>query len=239
MDERIVGLARVWVAYRERARTDPERVAKLRARVTRYDRDLRGLGIEDHELDQPPPVLRPGFWVLLASQVISVFLLLPPLLVLGYAVNLPTAMLVSWIARRVGKEQKDMASLKLIAGAVLFPLTWALWGWLAAWVGGSARVQALLPWMPTNAALAAGFMVVLCASGAVVMLIYLSLARATWRALRIRLTRGMRARAFLRLKVERSRLCDALLALAEGLELPGVVRPDGAIARAAVPTVPR
>ena len=75
-------------------------------------------------------------------------------------------------------------------------------------------------------------------TGAVVMLIYLSLARGTWRALRIRLTRGMRARAFLRLRVERSRLCDMLLALAEGLELPGVVRPDGAIARAAAPTIP-
>jgi 1-acyl-sn-glycerol-3-phosphate acyltransferase len=239
MDERIVGLSRVWVAYRERARTDPEQVAKLRTRVTRYDRDLRSLGIEDHELDQPPPVLRPGFLLLLASQVISVFLLLPPLLLVGYAVNLPTALLVSLIARRVGKEQKDIASLKLIAGAVLFPVTWALWGWMAASLAGSARVQALLPWLPANALLAGGLMVVLCVVGALVMLLYLSLARATWRALRIRLTRETRARAFLRLGVERSRLCDTLLALAEGLELPGVVRPDGAVARAAPPGASR
>jgi 1-acyl-sn-glycerol-3-phosphate acyltransferase len=239
MDERVMGLARVWVAYRERARTHPDQVAALRKRLTRYDRDLRSLGIEDHELDQPPRVLRPGFWLFLASQVVSVFLLLPPLLVVGYVVNLPTAMLVSQVAKRIGKEDKDMASLKLIAGAVFFPLTWALWGWLAAGLGASARVQELAPWMPARPLLAAGVMVALAVVGAAVMLLYLTLARATWRALRIRLTRGTRARAFLRLKVERSRLCDALLAISEGLDLPGVVRPDGTIGRAPLSALPR
>jgi 1-acyl-sn-glycerol-3-phosphate acyltransferase len=238
MDERVVGLARVWVAWRERARTDPEQVAALRKRLTRYDRDLRSLGIEDHELDQPPP-LRAGFWLLLASQVVSVFLVLPPFLVVGYVVNLPTAFLVSLIARRIGKEDKDMASLKLLAGAPLFPLTWALWAWLAAWSVGSPVVQAWLPWLPESPPLAAAVALTLCIVGAVVMVVYLSLARATWRALRVRLTRGMRARSFLRLRVERARLCDALLALAQGLELPGVVRPDGTVARAPLaPSLP-
>lgn len=231
MDERVVGLARVWVAYRERVRSDPERVEALRRRVTRYDRDLRSLGIEDHELDQPPP-LRPWFWVLLLSQVISVVLVLPPFLLVGYVVNLPTAWLVSLIAKRVGKEDKDIASLKLIAGVPLFLLTWAVWGWVAAWGLASTSLRGWMPWLPASPPLAAAAMLVLCVVGAVVMVLYLTLARATWRALRVRMTRGMRARSFLRLRVERSRLCDALLAMSEGLELPGVVLEDGTVARA-------
>lgn len=230
MEEKVLGMARIWVGYRERARTRPEEVAALRRRVERYDRDLRALHVEDHELDRPPPVFRPWLWLILASQVVSVFLLLPPFLLVGYAVNLPTAWLLSRIADAPDREGKDVASYKLIGGAVLFPLTWALWSWLAAWGSTHPWTRAGAPWLPDRPLLAAALMLPLAVGGAVVTLVYVELARSTWRALRVRLTRGLRARAFLRLRVERARLCDALLAMADGLDLPGMVTDDGRIA---------
>jgi hypothetical protein len=186
--------------------------------------------LDDHHLDEPPPLFSPWFWLLLVWQAVSVFLLLPPLLVIGYVINLPTALLISAGAELSGREEKDVASRKLLGGVLLFPLTWGLWGWLAAAAGD--RFGSLAPWLPQSAALAGLSTVLLGMAGAVVMVVYVGLARSTWRALRVRLTRGRRTRAFLRLKVERGRLYEELLALADGLELPGVVGADGRVSRA-------
>jgi 1-acyl-sn-glycerol-3-phosphate acyltransferase len=235
MEEKVLGFARIWVGYRERVRTRPSEVAALMKRIARYDRDLLALGVEDHELDRPPPVIRPGFWLILVSQLVAVSLLLPPFLLLGYVVNLPTAWVVSLIARGYGREGKDFATLKLIAGIALFPLTWAAWSWIAAWVSTHPRTQVMAPWLPDRPLLAAALMLPLSLVGAVVMLRYTELASGTWRAVRVRFTRGMRARSLLRLRVERGRLCDALLALAEGLDLPGAVGDDGRIVRRLAP----
>ena len=235
MDEKVAGLARLWVGYRERAKTNPSEVKALRKRVERYDRDLRTLGVEDHELDQPPPLFRPWLWLVLLSQALSVVLVLPPFLLIGYVVNLPPAVLVAAVAHAVGKEDKDVASLKLIGGLVLFPLTWALWGWLATWEG----LRAYAPWMPEQPLLAFTATVALSVAGAVVMVFYVALARATFRALRVRLTRGRRARSFARLKLFRGRLCDELLALSVGLVLPGEVLADGRVRRSGFGVAPR
>jgi hypothetical protein len=53
-------------------------------------------------------------------QAVAVYVLLLPLVLIGYAVNLPPALLLSGIARAVGKEE-SMASIKLGGGIVLFP----------------------------------------------------------------------------------------------------------------------
>jgi hypothetical protein len=233
MEEKVLGMSRIWTGYQELMRTRPAEVTDLMRRLAHYDRDLRALEMEDHELDHPPPVIRRGLWSFLTTQIVSVFLLLPPFLVVGYLVNLPTAGLVSFLARRFGKEGKDIASLKVLAGTVLFPITWAFWSWFASWLTTQPRVQAVAPWLPDRPLFAALLMVPLSIVGGLVMLRYVALADATWHAVRVRLTRGRRARAFLRLKVERRRLYDAVMVLAEGLELPGVVEPDGRIARGA------
>jgi hypothetical protein len=214
-------------------RTRPDEVGALMKRVASYDRDLRALEVEDHELDHPPPMIQRGLWSFLTVQVVTVVLVLPPLLVVGYLVNLPTAGLVSFLAHRYGKEGKDYASLKLIGGMVLFPITWAFWCWFASWLSTHPRIQQIAPWLPDRPLWAALLMIPLSIVGGLVMLRYVALANATWHALRIRLTRGRRARSLLRLKVERRRLYDAVMDLAQGLELPGVVEPDGRIARGA------
>ncbi|MEX2284534.1 MAG: 1-acyl-sn-glycerol-3-phosphate acyltransferase [Gemmatimonadota bacterium] len=228
MDERVTGFTRMWVAYNERMRTRPAEVAALKKRIERYDRDLRGLRIKDHELDQPPP-LKPLFWVILMVQLVSVVLLLPPLLLIGAIVNLPTAALVGLLARLFGREDKDAASLKLIGGVILFPATWALWAWLA-----TTETVRTHPWfsrLPDSRVFAPLLMVVLSIFGAVLLLVYSRLALGTWRAIRVRFTRGRRARSLLRLKLERARLCDELIELASGIELPGTVAADGRVSR--------
>lgn len=228
MEERWVGMARIWVGYRSVERTRPVEVARLRRRIQRYDGYLRALRMEDHELDRPPPILHPLLWIMLVLQIVAVFALLPPLLLVGLVVNGPPAAIVTAGAHLHAKEHKDIASLKLLGGLVLFPATWALWAWLAA--EGVGPLRSYAPWLTAGPAVAAAGMVAMSLAGGVVMLLYVELTIGRVRAVRVRLTRGMRARALTRLKKERVRLYEDLIALADGLELPGVVHPDGRVA---------
>jgi glycerol-3-phosphate O-acyltransferase / dihydroxyacetone phosphate acyltransferase len=229
MDEKTLGMARIWVGYGERRKTHPREVASLRRRIHRYDAHLRALRLEDHELDRPPPFLHPGAWLGLVLQMVSVFVLLPPLLVAGAVIDLPTAGVVTAASRLVGREQKDFATLKLMGGGLLFPVTWGAWAWEAARHVDAIRTAA--PWLPGSPALAAVATIVLGMAGAVVVLRYFEMAAGTLRALRVRFTRGVRSRALVRLKKERARLFDELVALSAGLDLPGVVHADGHVAR--------
>ncbi|MFI5231450.1 MAG: 1-acyl-sn-glycerol-3-phosphate acyltransferase [Gemmatimonadales bacterium] len=226
MTEKVAGMARIWVGYQELVRTAPAQVSALQARVQQYDGDLRGLGMEDPELDQPRRVVRAWGWIPLVLQALFVVILLPPFLVIGYVLNLPPAALVTIAARLRGKGEK-VASIKLGLGIVLYPATWATWGWLAA-----RGTLGFLPGMPANPLIAGVVMVTLSVVGAAVILLYFSLAIATVHAVRVRLTKRQRARAVARLRQERAQLCDELLAMAAGLELPGAVRAGGRISRA-------
>ena len=71
----------------------------------------------------------------------------------------------------------------------------------------------------------------LAAGGGLAALRYTELARETSRTLRVRLTRARRRIALARLKVERSELFDHLIAMTQGLDLPGDVADDGRIVR--------
>jgi hypothetical protein len=225
LDEKVVGFMRIWTGYRELLRTRPAEVAKLRRRIERYDGHLRALRIEDEELDRTPPMMGHRSGLLLLLQGILVFVGLPPLLLVGALVNLPPALLLSAGARAVVKHQ-SAASFKLGGGIVLFPLTWAIWAWLAM-----TQAVRFIPGLPTSPWLAAGWMIALSIVGGIVMVAYFGWASATIHAIRVRLTRSQRARAFKRLQKERSRMCDDLLAMASGIPLPGVVHPDGRISR--------
>ncbi|MCP3982298.1 MAG: hypothetical protein GY716_23595 [bacterium] len=211
--EQAVGFRRIRAAYYRRREENPAGVATLRRSVEAYDEDLRALGLEDQHLDRAPQGRTWGlvFWLL--AQVVLVFLLFPPLLVVGYLVNGPPAVLVALLSR-LGKRPKDVASLKILLGAVLFPAAWVVAAFLAARAHLSlhARYPAL-PDTPILAGLVLGLSAFL---GGLVALRYARLARETWRALRVRLTRARRADTVRRLRRERARLYDAMLALARG-----------------------
>ena len=215
------------MGYQKRLESHPEEVGLLRERIFEYDSDMRALGIEDHELDRDPRLASPWLVAILLAQVLLVFLLLPPLLLVGYVVNAP-AVLALWLASKVfSKKKKDEATIKVLLGAVLLPLSWLLAGGLAWW--GHEQLHLLFPTLPQTPWLAALSTVALGIAGGMLALRYLRLARETTSAARVRLTRSRRRIALARLRRERSHIYERIVALLEGLELPGQVAEDGRV----------
>lgn len=233
IDERVLGFARIRTAYEALKEAQPSVVQALVQRVDDYDEDLKALALHDHELDRPPP-LSAQLFVWLVLQVVFVYLLLPPFLIVGYLINGPAALLLIGLSHAFGKHKKDEATIKLLVGAVLFPLSW-----IAAGIGTAYAHRALLtayPTLPATPVVAGVLVALMSALGGVVALRYLVLARETARAVRVRLTRTLRRRCIDRLLDERARLHDALIeisekAQADGLVLPGEVLQDGRIGR--------
>lgn len=225
--ERVLGFARVRHGYYELMQRAPDEVAKLRRAVEAYDADLRALKIEDYDLDRDPSLVPPWLAVLLVLQAVAVFLLLPPLIVLGYVVNLPTALLLRGIAAFGAKLDKDEATIKLLLGLVLFPATWVAAGFLA--MRGHEALHAMYPALPADPTLTGVTTGVLAGLGGAFAVRYLRVAAEVGRAVRVRLLRRSRWVAVKRLRIERARLCTAIEALAEGLDLPGEIAPDGRV----------
>jgi 1-acyl-sn-glycerol-3-phosphate acyltransferase len=235
IDEKILGMARIWTGYQERLTTDPAHVETLVHRVAEYDADLAALGIEDHELDHAPRLMSLWLPLLLLLQLVGVFLFLPPIVLAGYILNLPTALGITALCKVAARERKDEASIKVLVGAVAFPLTWALWMALAAW--GQLEAYQFFPGLPRAPLQAAGSVLAMAVIGGALSLRYLRVAQETLRSVRVRLTRRLRTRAVARLRQERHLLHDALIAIAEGVDLPGAVADDGRITTA-VDTAP-
>jgi 1-acyl-sn-glycerol-3-phosphate acyltransferase len=225
--EQRLGFARIRQGYLERQRTDPAPVAELRRRVERYDQDLRSLGLEDDELDRDPRLLSRWLGAIIVAQFVLVFLLLPPILLLGYLVNVPSALLLWAVAKLAARKRKDEATVKLLVGAVLFPLTWLGAGLLAARL--HEALHAPFPSIPDRPALAGALVALLAALGGAIAVRYRRVSWETARAVRVRLTKATRGEAVARLRAERAVLTDAIEALAAGLPLPGVVASDGRI----------
>ncbi len=206
--ERVIGFAEVRDGYAALRAADPVSAAAVRARVAQYDDDLRTLRLEDYDLDAPPRTQSAKWIALLVLQALAVFFLLPPLVFLGYIVNLPTAGLLLGIAKVAGKRRKDEATVKLVLGMVLYPLTWIGVGVLAAF--GHHQLHLGFPRIP-DAPVSAGVIVaVLSAIGGAAALRYWVVARETARAVRVRITRAGAVRAVAQLRRDRAQIYDAL-----------------------------
>jgi len=227
MRERVLAFARVWTGYRARRQSHPEETSDLADRVKRYDRDLRALGVDDHELDGVPRLASPGLVAILALQVVLVYLVLPPILVLGYVVNSPAAAAVWGLAKAGSRKAKDEASLKLLIGAVAFPVTWVVVAVLVAW--GRTALGALYPEFAGSPVLTGVAAFFLSALGAGVALFYHRISARTLHSIRVRLTWLTRPESLDRLRRERAALHDALASLAVGLDLPARVGADGRV----------
>jgi 1-acyl-sn-glycerol-3-phosphate acyltransferase len=228
LQERVLGFARVRNAYLTLREKRPEETARLEERVRSYDRTLDALGLEDHELGTRADLASPWRTLLLVAQAIGVYLLLPPLLILGYVVNTPVALALGAFARRTGGKVKDQASIKVILGLLVFPVVWLTASLLVAW--GQVNLHDLFPGRVPEAPWLAGVVTfLLCSVGGLAAVRYLRLAGETYRAIRVRLTRATRRRAVNRLARERAVLFEAAQVLAEGLELPGEVTPEGRV----------
>lgn len=225
--ERWRGLERVWTAYRALRDERRDEVTHLRARIEAYDREVRRLGLEEHELDRDPPAPHGRLLVVLALQRLVLDALLPPLLLVGLVANAPAVLLLEGVVRLAARRKKDQASIKLLVGALLFPAAWLAFALLAAW-GGTA-VARLFPKVPDLpwATGAAAFL--LSAAGGVLLLVYGRLSRHWGRALLVRLRRRLNRARIERLLAERAAIRAEADRLAQGLLLPGHVAPGGRI----------
>lgn len=124
---------------RERA---PGEVDRVVARVRAYEAELARVGLPvDH-----PATLERRFAIRWgARRLAALAVLLGPALV-GIVSHYPAYRAIGWLAHRVAKRSIDLlATLKLIAGFLLFPLTWISLAIVAGLVGsGMWAVVALL-----------------------------------------------------------------------------------------------
>ena len=227
MVERVLAFSRLWAGYNVRARTHPAETQKLLERAREYDEDMTALGIQDHELDEGPRMASVWLTANLILQAIIIWFVLPPLLVIGFVVNFPTALALTALSKVASKAYKDEASVKVLVGAIAFPLTWLLVAVIVGW--GQTRLHTLYPQVPNAPVITGVFAFVLSALGGVIALMYQRWVSRTMRSIRVRLTQARRSQSIQRLKEERSRLFDRLMELSEGLELPGEVTPDGRV----------
>jgi 1-acyl-sn-glycerol-3-phosphate acyltransferase len=227
MVERTLGMARVWKAYYMRLQTEPDRVQALLDRVSAYDQALLEVKLEDDDLDKPPPIESKWLPVILAAQAAFVFLVFPPILVLGSLINAGPYFLTNLISRAASKQYKDTATVKLLAGLVLFPLAWLT---AALLVGlGQIELHESFAGIP-RAPWAAGITTFLIgAFGGALALVYLELVRRTWTSIKIRAKRQWGSTIIRQLSDERAALYEAIEEIREGLDLPGDVLADGRV----------
>jgi 1-acyl-sn-glycerol-3-phosphate acyltransferase len=195
---------RFLTGYEVARRHWPERTARLQSRLERYEAALAAAGVDPQHLTP-----RRYIWGRVATYSIRSVLFLAlglPTAVLGWVINYPAYRVVGWVATGVTKGDEDaLATVKLLAACLLFPLTWlavlaAVWLWLGPWAAALAA-----PVLPLAGYVALQFSErfdrVLGATRALAILLF-------------------RRRAFLRLTAERHDLQREIVAL--GREVDGL-----------------
>jgi hypothetical protein len=133
-------LKRFIEGYRHYKESCPERVGEIRARWNAYRRQMTRFSITEEQMDlAESPVRAARFF--LGSALIIVCVL--PLAAVGFAVHIVPFVLTGWLERSVNRSADLSATVKLIAGLILFPLTYLFvlafpftWGgWRAALPG--------------------------------------------------------------------------------------------------------
>ncbi|MDO8477984.1 MAG: 1-acyl-sn-glycerol-3-phosphate acyltransferase [Candidatus Rokubacteria bacterium] len=130
------------------AAAEPARLAALRGRLERYVKDLELAGLTDRDLSEgyrPAAVLRYAF-----REGLALALGLPLALwgVLSHVVPYQATRLA---VSAIKPEADVLATYKVVAGLVLFPLCWALEGWTAWRLGGGAFLAVfLIALLPTG-----------------------------------------------------------------------------------------
>lgn len=134
----------VKAAYTRLREAHPEETARLRARVLRYARKLRTLGVRDRQVGLRYTPLGVARFVVRNTLALGVTL---PVAAVG-----AVAHVLPWVvARRIGDHPADVdvrASYAILAGLVCFPLWWIGWAVAAGlWQGPTtgAVVGAALP----------------------------------------------------------------------------------------------
>lgn len=224
ISEQVIGLARLWTGYHLKRTVEPERVQFLVDAVEQYRLDMEALGLMDHQLDGNVRWVSRRAIAILVLQTALYFLVLPPLLMVGYLVNFPTTVAIRAFSKRYSALNKDQASVQLFSSLIGYPLTWTLWSGLAYW--GYLEAVPVFPNIPEVPIVAALFVLSLSIISCVVMFVYLRSVKRMFRAWRVHWTKK-RHRWYIDDLLERRQwLAEALIEFSEGLDLPGTVGED-------------
>jgi hypothetical protein len=144
--ERVAWLQVAARAHRWLASREPVRVSRLRAEVERYLADLERLGLSPRVVDR---AYSPGVVARYALREGFVLLGGLPLAAWGVASHALPYALTALAARCLAPSGDVAATVKLVAGAILYPAGWALEAWigwrlLGAW-GLGAFLLLLIP----------------------------------------------------------------------------------------------
>jgi 1-acyl-sn-glycerol-3-phosphate acyltransferase len=111
----------------------PERFAALATRIDRYEAALSLAGLDPQQL--APGRFTPGRVARYVAKAVLVLVLLLPAALVGVVVHYPAYRAVGFVATGMAKGAEDaLASIKVLAAMLLFPLTWigvaaAVWLW--------------------------------------------------------------------------------------------------------------
>jgi len=218
LHERAVGFARIHRGYAVRQETDPGRVRVLKERLREYNDDIRALGFFERDLDVGAFKVSPWIPVILIAQGVMIYLLLPPILLVGYVVNGVPTLLLRAVCEWGAKDKKDEATIKLLGGVVLYPVFWITAGVVTA--SAHSSVANLFPTLPSTPLFAGVCVALLAAIGGAVAVRYLRLSKMLLRQIRVGFTRSRASESVYRLLAERRAIYEELISLREGLDLP-------------------
>ena len=119
-------------------RQDPRLLERMRNRIRRYEERLEGAGVDPW--DVPVGRFRAARGIARTGWFLVRFLVLLPLGIPGLLLHVVPYRLVGLLARRAAGPSGDiLATAKLIAAAVIFPLSWFAVG-TVAWRWGGFRI---------------------------------------------------------------------------------------------------
>jgi glycerol-3-phosphate O-acyltransferase/dihydroxyacetone phosphate acyltransferase len=101
---------------------EPQRLAAISARIDRFEAEVRDAGVDPKTLQPGSVSSSRGAAAILDALGLLIML---PVAVIGTIVNYPVYRLVGVITTRLSREDDDIiATIKMISGALLFPVTW-------------------------------------------------------------------------------------------------------------------
>jgi 1-acyl-sn-glycerol-3-phosphate acyltransferase len=128
-----LSLKRFIQAYRFYRETEPEAVAEIRRKWKVYRRQLRRFSLAEEQVDLAAVPVRAARFTLLAAAVIVAVM---PLALVGMITHYPAYRICGLLERRFNRHPDQAATVRLIVGIVLFPITYAALAVLLAWWRG-------------------------------------------------------------------------------------------------------
>ncbi|HZO42462.1 MAG TPA: lysophospholipid acyltransferase family protein [Methylomirabilota bacterium] len=132
---------RVMRAGRYLGAREPHRIAELRHRIEVYRSHLDEVGITSEQLGQPYTV---GLVVSYVARNALWLALGLPLALWGIVSHAAPYWLTGQIVKRLGRTEEEEATYKMAVGVVIYPVLWALEGWLISRSAGRGTLIVFL-----------------------------------------------------------------------------------------------